>query len=196
MPLNVARTPGHCNRLFTMMWHEGRVRTFSCLLLALTAALLTTPAAAQDCQACVPTGEEAGARRGDRPVRVTIIANLDFSRLTVRDAGGSLAIDPVTGATIPRGSVAAIGGMAFSGRAIAEGEPNRAIRVLMPTEIILSAVNGSGQVRVRRIVSTLSPAPQLGPDGRLEFAFGGELEVEGGASGEFRGRIAITIGYE
>ena len=167
-------------------------------LLSLAAALLLLPitgaATAQSCLACADdAGAEAPTR--DRPVRVTIIANLDFSRLTIRDGGGGLVIDPVTGAASPRGSAAAIGGMAFSGRALVEGEPNRAVRVQMPEEIILTSLTG-GQARVRRIVTSLSPAPRLGPDGRLEFAFGGELQAEGGASGEFRGRIAITVGYE
>lgn len=128
-------------------------------------------------------------------MRVTITANLDFSRLTVRDGGGALAIDPVTGAAIPRGSVAAIGGMAFSGRVLVEGEPNRAVRVQLPEDIILTSSTG-GSVRVRRITTSLAAAPQLGPDGRLEFAFGGELQIDGGVSGEFRGRISITVGYE
>jgi hypothetical protein len=144
--------------------------------------------------ACADGAGDSGTPR-ERPVRVTIIANLDFSRLTVRDGGGGLVVDPITGAVSPRGSAASIGGMAFSGRALVEGEPNRAVRVLMPEEIVLTSSTG-GNVRVRRIISSLSPAPRLGTDGRLEFTFGGELEVEGGASGEFRGRIAITVGYE
>jgi hypothetical protein len=151
-------------------------------------------ASAQTCLACADSAGETAALR-EQPVRVTIIANLDFSRLTVRDSGGGLVVDPVTGAVSPRGSAAAIGGMAFSGRALVEGEPNRSVRVQMPEEIILTSSTG-GQVRVRRIVTSLSPAPRMGVDGRLEFTFGGELQVEGGASGEFRGRIAITVGYE
>ncbi len=167
---------------------------FPLLFPLLIAMALPTGASAQTCLAC---GADAGDRPTplERPIRVTIIANLDFSRLTVRDGGGGLAVDPVTGAVSPRGSAASIGGMAFSGRAAVEGEPNRAVRVLMPDEIVLTSSTG-GNVRVRRIVSSLSAAPRLGPDGRLEFSFGGELQADGGASGEFRGRIAITVGYE
>lgn len=165
-------------------------------LLLLTMLLLLRPddAGAQPCLACADGAGEAAAPR-ERPVRVTIIANLDFSRLTVRDSGGGLVIDPVTGAVSPRGSAASIGGMAFSGRVLVEGEPNRAVRVQMPDEILLTSSTG-GQARVRRIITSLSPAPRLGIDGRLEFAFGGELTADGGASGEFRGRIAVTVGYE
>jgi hypothetical protein len=192
MTLNVAPLIHEYNPMFTRAGYGSVMRLAFFPILLCCAPV---PAAAQSCQACdAPEAAEPAQR--ERPVQITIVANLDFSRLTVRDGGGTLAIDPVTGATVPRGSVAAIGGMAFSGRAIVEGEPNRAVRVLMPGEITLSAVNGSGTVRVRNIVSTLSPSPQLGPDGRLEFAFGGELTVDGGASGEFRGRIAITVGYE
>lgn len=164
------------------------------VLLVLVSIAHPTGTRAQTCLACADrAGDDAAPL--ERPVRVTIIANLDFSRLTVRDGGGGLVVDPVTGAVSPRGSAASIGGMAFSGRVLVEGDPNRAVRVQMPDEIVLTSPTG-GQVRVRRIMSTLSPAPQLGPDGRLEFSFGGELQVDGGASGEFRGRIAITVGYE
>jgi hypothetical protein len=162
------------------------------LLLVLVAA--AAPARAQDCQACTAT--DAPTAVHDRPVRVTITANLDFSRLTTRNGGGgSLSIDPATGAATPQGSVAAIGGMAFSGRALVEGEPNRAVRVSLPQEIVMTSSTG-GTVRVRRLVTSLPPAPQLGPDGRLDFAFGGELQVEGGVSGEFRGRVSITVDYD
>lgn len=174
--------------------YNALVDRLTLFLLPLAALSAPERVAAQPCLACADSAGEPAAVR-ERPVRVTIIANLDFSRLTVRDGGGSLAVDPVTGAVSPRGSAASIGGMAFSGRALVEGEPNRAVRVNMPEEIILTSSTG-GNVRVRRIVTNLSPAPQLGPDGRLEFAFGGELQVDGGASGEFRGRIAITVGYE
>jgi hypothetical protein len=164
------------------------------MLLFLAGLLTAAPATAQDCLACAEPAQ--GARPAAQPVRVTITANLDFSRLTTRDgAGGSLSIDPATGAAIAQGSVAAIGGMAFSGRALVEGEPNRAVRVSLPAEIVMTSANG-GQVRVRRLVTSLPPAPQLGPDGRLEFAFGGDLQVDGGVSGEFRGRVSITVDYD
>lgn len=170
------------------------MRLLVSLLGCLAAGQAAEAVRAQDCLACSASADSEQRTR-ERPVRITIIANLDFSRLTVRDGGGGLVVDPVTGAISPRGGAASIGGMAFSGRALVEGEPNRAVRVLMPDEIVLSSPTG-GQVRVRNIVSTLSPAPRLGPDGRLEFAFGGELNASGGQSGEFRGRIAITVGYE
>jgi Domain of unknown function (DUF4402) len=169
-------------------------RAVKWLLFLLAALIAATPARAQQCLAC--DARDAPSSRSERPVRVTITANLDFSRVTTRSGGsGSLSIDPVTGAAIPYGSVSAIGGMAFSGRALVEGEPNRAVRVTLPEEILLTSTSG-GTVRVRRLVTSLSAAPMLGPDGRLDFAFGGELEVQGGVSGEFRGRVSITVDYD
>lgn len=177
-----------------MIGYDLLVRTAISLLFLL--AVLPWPQAvqAQSCLACDSNVMEPSSTR-ERPVRVTIIANLDFSRLTVRDSGGGLVLDPVTGMITPQGSAASIGGMAFSGRVLVEGEPNRSVRVQLPDEILLTSPTG-GQARVRRIVSNLSAAPRLGIDGRLEFAFGGELQADGGATGEFRGRIAITVGYE
>jgi hypothetical protein len=189
-----------------VIWWPGRVNATSCLprwrywqrvriiLYFCLALLMSAPAAAQQCLAC--EAGDAPTARPDRPVQVTITANLDFSRLTTRQGGGgSLRIDPVTGAALSQGDVAAIGGMAFSGRALVEGEPNRAVRVSLPGEIVMTSAQG-GTVRVRRLITSLPPAPSLGPDGRLEFAFGGELEVEGGVSGEFRGRVSITVDYD
>ena len=129
-----------------------------------------------------------------RPLRMTITANLDFARLTSGDAGGELSVDP-SGTVVPRGRVRALGGMAFAGRAEVEGEPGRAIRVDLPSIVELTSVSG-GTVRVRNLRTDLAPGARLGADGRLSFAFGGDLDVRGDVDGQFRGRIAITVDYE
>ena len=158
------------------------------------------PAAAQ-CLLCSqpaapPPGSEnplSGAT-DDRPLRVDITADLDFSRLVAGGSGGSVTIDPA-GSAQTHGQIAPLGGLGFSGRAVVEGSPGRQIRVDMPQEVVLTSSNGRS-VRVRDIVTSLSPAPRLGPDGRLEFAFGGRLEADGDSDGDYRGRIQVTVSYE
>lgn len=159
---------------------------------ALMLAGLAVPMAAQAQSGCIaPCVAEAGAR----PLRVSVIANLDFARIAGGVGGGTLSIDPVTGDARPQGDVRPIGAMAFSARILVEGEPGRAIRVLLPRGIAMTSRQG-GRVEVRRLVTNLPPAPRLGPDGRLEFAIGGDLDLSGGISGEFRGAIEVTAEYE
>ena len=42
----------------------------------------------------------------------------------------------------------------------------------------------------------LGAAPRLGIDGRLQFRFGGRLQVTGSADGDYRGRIPVTVEYQ
>lgn len=153
-----------------------------------------SPATAQS-----PVVQSSGARddsaeQPTRPLRMTITANLDFARLTSGDTGGELSVDP-SGSVVPRGRVRALGGMAFAGRAEVEGEPGRVIRVDLPATVELTSTSG-GTVRVRNLRTNLPPGARLGADGRLGFAFGGDLDVRGDVDGQFRGRIAITVDYE
>jgi hypothetical protein len=76
-----------------------------------------------------------------------------------------------------------------------EGTPGRTVRIDLPHDVRLTSTSGA-EVRIRDIVSSLPPRARLGPDGRLEFAFGGRLELDGRADGDFRGRIQITVSYE
>ncbi|MBU0824201.1 MAG: DUF4402 domain-containing protein, partial [Alphaproteobacteria bacterium] len=50
--------------------------------------------------------------------------------------------------------------------------------------------------RVTDLVTDLSAAPRLGPDGRLQFRFGGRLQVAGADDGDYRGRIPVTVEYQ
>lgn len=171
-------------------------------LCAAIATLLmwVTPVAAQ-CLLCPPGSggtAEAGATdrisSADRPLRVDVTADLDFSRLVSGGGGGSVTISPEgSGRTL--GQLALVGGLGFSGRVRIEGAPGRQIRVDMPDEVLLTSSNGRS-VHVRDIETNLPPAPRLGADGRLEFAFGGRLETDGDSDGDYRGRIQVTVTYE
>jgi hypothetical protein len=172
------------------------------MLLLLGAPMVATPALSQ-CLLCGDAASplaapDSGGDTGDaavRPLRITITANLDFARLTSGDSGGALSIEPATGAVVPRGRVRQLGGMAFAGRADVEGEPGAAVRVELPQVIEMTSSSG-GRVHVRNLHTDLGPDARIGADGRLSFAFGGDLDVRGDVDGQFRGRITISIEYE
>lgn len=131
-----------------------------------------------------------------RPLRIEIRSSLDFSRATATgNSGGSIAIDPDSGARTVSGDVLDLGGAPFAGSAVVTGEPGRAVRIEMPATIRLSSATG-GSVEIVNLRTNLSPAPRLDNYGRLEFAFGGDLLLKGSVSGQFRGRIPITAEYE
>ena len=58
-----------------------------------------------------------------------------------------------------------------------------------------SAADGS-TAELEKLETNLPALARLDQAGRLVFAFGGKLRVRGDASGQFRGRIAITADYE
>lgn len=170
-------------------------------LLALCIGLTPAMATAQ-CLLCsdgddasTPVTRSASDDEELVPLRVSVTADLDFSRLVTDGRGGSVTLDPGSGQSRTDGSVSSIGGSGFSGRALIEGSPGRTVRIDLPGDVRLTSTTG-GEVRIRDIVSSLPPRARLGPDGRLEFAFGGRLELDGRSDGDFRGRIQITVSYE
>ncbi|MEQ1510547.1 MAG: DUF4402 domain-containing protein [Sphingopyxis sp.] len=167
--------------------------------LALTGGLMQ-PVGAQ-CLLC-----EAGARNQDdvsrdsnqpqeRPLRVEITADLDFSRLVAGPGGGHVTIDPATGRPVSAGEIHLVSGSGFSGRIHIEGMPGRMVRIDVPQSVSMTSASG-GRATVSDISTGLSPLLRIGPDGRLDVALGGRLELSGSVDGEFRGRIPITINYE
>lgn len=131
-----------------------------------------------------------------RPLHIEIRSSLDFSRATASgNGGGSIAIDPDSGARTVTGDIVDLGGAPFAGSVVVTGEPGRAVRIEMPATIRLTSATG-GSVEIVGLRTNLSPAPRLDMYGRLEFAFGGNLLLKGSVSGQFRGRIPITAEYE
>jgi Domain of unknown function (DUF4402) len=169
-------------------------------MLPCAAALLLAPLpAAAQCLLCSDSGTAsdaiATAQPRDLPLNVDIVADLDFSRLVAGQGGGSVTLDPQGGPSVARGNVAPIGGYGFSGRVIVTGTPGRGVRIDIPQDVILTSSTGR-TARVSGIVTGLPPVVRLGPDGRLEFGFGGQLEIDGEADGDYRGRIPVTVSYE
>jgi hypothetical protein len=162
-------------------------------LLAAIALGLALPAGAQG------LGSDPFARDvGDKakPLNIEIRSSLDFSRATATGSnGGQISIDPNGGTRTVSGNVADLGGSPFAGSAIVTGEPGRAIRIEMPPTIRLTSASG-GSMQIINLRTNLPLAPRLDMSGRLEFAFGGDLQLKGNVAGQFRGRIPITAEYE
>ncbi len=158
-------------------------------------------AARAQCRLCAvsPVPDSLGGTAADKPeipLQIEITANLDFSRMALLGSnGGEVSIDPTSGARQISGSIANLGGMALHGEGRLTGEPGRSVRVSLPERIQLSSANGS-IAELEKLETNLPAMARLDQAGRLIFSFGGKLRVRGDASGQFRGRIAITADYE
>ena len=154
------------------------------------------PLAAQ-CQLCPQDGKDAAivARKASMPLRVEVDTQLDMGRLAVGASGGEVEIDPLTGARRLRGDVRDLGGYAVTGVVTVSGEPGAEVRVFLPPTVDLESGDGR-TARVVGLSTDLSAAPRLGPDGRLQFRFGGRLQVAALGDGDYRGRIPVTVEYQ
>lgn len=168
---------------------KGWARLFCGLLLFIPAA----PVGAQ-CLLCTSSPTDAAAMPDAvRPLRVEVVTNLDFARLVAGNSGGSLTIDANAG-THAVGDVRPLGGFVLSGRILIEGQPGRMVRITIPSDASMNGTNG--RILISNIASDVAPVLPLGPDGRLEVRFGAELRLVGTISGNFRGRIPVTVDYE
>lgn len=178
---------------------KGQKSLLCVALISATMLLSLAPATAQ-CRLCAaPTAVQAAKpslHKSEKPLRIEITANLDFSRLALLDrSGGEVSIDPVSGLRRVSGAITDLGGMSLKGEGRLEGEPGRYVRINLPDRITLSAPNGS-TADVVKLETNLPPQVKLDREGRLTFTFGGKLRVTGSAGGQYRGRIAITAEYE
>ena len=160
------------------------------LLIAATA----TPVSAQ-CRLCAP-GAGADAKAPAVPLRIDIDAALDLGRAaqTRIGGGGSITIDPQTGARRVSGTLADLGGFSLKGTVRLSGDPFAPVAVTLPVRIPLQAPDGS-TADVVDIRTDLPPGAVLDAQGSLTFGFGGRLIVTAGQAGDFRGRIAIVADY-
>ncbi len=159
------------------------------ILLLLTGA---TGAQAQ-CRLCPDAPAPTAARERTRPLSIEVETALDFSRAAGNGQGGSIVVDERSGARRVAGLVD-LGGIAIKGSVRLTGEPFGHVQVSLPSSVVLTAPDGSTAEAVD-LRADLSPDPALDANGALAFGFGGRLVVHGGASGDFRGRIAIVADY-
>jgi hypothetical protein len=166
------------------------------LFLAFALLAVSSPVSAQ-CLLCGADGASgaSAARQAETPLRVEVETQLDFSRVAVGAMGGAVELDPLSGARRLSGDVVDLGGFAVTGIVTVTGEPGAAVRVILPTSVDLEGDRGRS-ARVSGLVTNLSAAPRLGPDGRLQFRFGGRLQIAGLDDGDYRGRIPVTVEYE
>jgi hypothetical protein len=166
------------------------------LSLGLALALGGAPVAAAQCLLCAQDlSGGAATRRAETPLRVEVKTRLDMGRVAAGAMGGEVEIDPVSGARRVRGDVFDLGGFALSGIVTVRGDPGAEVRVILPASVDLESAQGR-TARVTSLVTDLSAAPRLGPDGRLTFRFGGRLQVAGLDDGDYRGRIPVTVEYQ
>ncbi len=175
-----------------------RGKVLATIALAVLALLAPVQASAQ-CLLCSDPPPASGSLIGgllpELPLRVEIIADLDFARIVAGNGGGSVTLNPRNGSGQTQGDVAPLGGYGFSGRVIVTGTPLRNVRITLPDSVTLTSTTGR-TARVSGIQTGQSPVLRLNLLGRLEFNFGGRLELEGGADGDYRGRIPVTVNYE
>ena len=167
------------------------------LFLALGLLLATPSGASAQCLLCGQDRAATGVatRKVETPLRVEVETQLDMGRVAVGAMGGEVALDPHSGARRLSGDIFDLGGFAVTGTVTVIGEPGAAVRVILPASVDLDGDHGRS-ARVSGLVTSLSAAPRLGPDGRLQFRFGGRLQIAGLDDGDYRGRIPVTVEYE
>ena len=152
--------------------------------------------AAAQCMLCAQDkADGTSSRKSEIPLRVDVETQLDMGRVAVGAMGGEVEVDPVSGARRVRGDVVDLGGFALTGVVTVRGEPGAAVRVILPATVDLEGGHGR-TARVTGLVTDLSAAPRLGADGRLQFRFGGRLQIAGLDDGDYRGRIPVTVEYQ
>ncbi len=169
--------------------------------VVLVAAGLVVPAAssAQDagavpCRLCGTTTPDSFNVRPASPLHLQVETRLDFDKVVFEGQGSAmLALSP-SGATRLSGAATAAGARAMPGIVLIRGEPGRAVRVDLPSQVQLFG-NGTGLIRVDSLTTDLPSFPRIGDDGTLSFRFGGDLRLNGDSDGAYHGTADITVEY-
>ncbi len=166
------------------------------LASSLGAALLAgAPATASaQCRLCPDPTTQIESDEGGGDIRLDVQTTLDFDRLVLLGGGTGAATLLPDGERTATGDVATISASAMVGSVTVHGEPNRAVRVEMPAQILLYSLGG-GRISVDQLKSDLPGMPRLDSNGNLTFRFGGRLQISGDADGEYRGEVPITVEY-
>jgi hypothetical protein len=171
--------------------------SFSCYALSsiFIALSLSSSVNANGCRLCsAPQTEEIEEKI--IPIKIEITTNLNFSRAALSGRGqGRIAVNERNGQKQIAGQLVDLGGYAVAGSVRITGEPGREVYIEMPNSITMRS-NKGGQIDIQSLRTDLPPIPRLDFAGELRFSFGGDLIVNGDASGRFRGRIPITVNYE
>jgi len=152
------------------------------------------PARAQ-CRLCSTPSTALQQTDDGFPIQLSVQATLDFDRLVELGAGNGTATLSPNGDRSVSGTVTAISGRAMVGAISVHGEPNRLVRVELPSEIALYSVGGTGRIDIDDLGTDLGSMPKLDGAGNLSFRFGGRLRISGDADGGYRGDVPITVEY-
>jgi hypothetical protein len=129
------------------------------------------------------------------PLQLSVEATLDFDRLVQLGSGNGTVTLSANGDRSVSGTITAISGRAMVGAISVHGEPNRLVRVELPSQIELYSVGGSGRIEIDDLATDLGSMPKLDGAGNLSFRFGGRLRISGDADGGYRGDVPITVEY-
>lgn len=166
---------------------------------ALLLALAAPSAASAQCLLCAKDASSPAASGRtaaiETPLHVDIETQLDMGRVAVGATGGTVELDPMSGARRLSGDLVDLGGFAVSGVVTVRGAPGAELRIVLPAAVELAGTGGR-TATVTGLVTDLPPAPRLGPDGRLRFRFGGRLQLAALDDGDYRGRIPVTVEYQ
>lgn len=168
------------------------LRLFSSVVAALLAG--APVAAPAQCRLCSTPTTQMDTDEDGGDIKLDVQATLDFDRLVLLGGGGGAATLLPGGERSASGSVATVSARAMVGSVTVHGEPNRTLRVEMPSSIQLYSLNG-GRISVDQLGTDLPDMPRLDSAGNLTFRFGGRLQIGGDADGEYRGDVPITVEY-
>jgi hypothetical protein len=164
-------------------------------LIAAALGLITASPAQAQCRLCGTPVTTRADDAADQRVTVEVETNINFDRLVVLGSNAGDAEIRPDGSRFAEGAVTAVGARAMVGTAILHGEPNRSVRVDLPSRIQLYSLSG-GEIAFDQVTSDLPPMPRLDAGGTLSFRFGGRLHVSGDADGDYRGDLPITAEYQ
>jgi hypothetical protein len=169
------------------------IRWLGLALLVASLGSLSVPAVAQ-CALCGITPGDASAGQEAAPLEIELETTLDFDRIIIDGNGGGTVRLMPDGTSDSSGGVESVSGRVRIGRVVIHGEPGRAIHVDFPKSIELTGMQGT-VIRVSALITNLPDSPTLDSSGQLAIDFGGELKVEGGVDGDFRGNLLVRADY-
>ena len=165
------------------------------LCLAAVAAAVTPPAPLDaQCRLCAtPVTHRSDSAGADR-IELEVETSLNFGRLVMFGEGQGSAIIKADGSQAATGTISGPGTRAMVGSAVIRGEPGRAVRVDLPSRILLYSLSG-GTIEFDQVTSDLPAMPRLDASGRLAFRLGGRVQISGDAEGNYRGDLPINVEY-
>ena len=152
-------------------------------------------AARAQCRLCGKPTTALQQANSDAPIQLSLQATLDFDRLVQLGAGNGTVTLTANGDRSVSGTITAVSGRAMVGAISVHGEPNRPVRVELPSQIELYSVGGSGRIEIDDLATDLVSMPKLDAAGNLSFRFGGRLKISGDADGGYRGDVPVTVEY-